>query len=162
MVTGTHALFGLGGTSPADVVDPTKFTALLMPQLSWPLFDGGSGRAALHQAEAEADAARAQYRQKVLAALQDAEDSLARFGATRGQLVAQARAAAGAAEVARLDRSRYAAGTATLTDQIDSERQELAAQIAVAQAQAQLTIDYVAVNKALGLGWEDGPPVAPQ
>jgi len=32
----------------------------------------------------------------------------------------------------------------------------LRAQIATASAQAQLTTDFVAVEKALGLGWESG------
>ncbi len=58
-------------------------------------------------------------------------------------------------------RQRVTAGTATLIDQLDVERQRLSAAIAVSQARAGLAGSYVAVNKALGLGWTDpAPPVS--
>ena len=151
-------LFGLGGTSPGDIVNPSDFAAILMPQLSWPLLDWGKTQATVHQAEAQRDEAEAQYRKQVLAALQDAEDSLARFGATRQQLGNLAQSQHSAANAARLNNQRYAAGTSSLIDQLDIELQDLSAQIAVEQASAQLTLDYIAVQKALGLGWTDAPP----
>jgi outer membrane protein TolC len=151
-------ILGLGGTSIGDVVDPAKFAAILLPQLTWPGLDWGKSRAAIHQAEAERDIAAAQYREKVLAALQDAEDSLARFGATRQQLAQLATSAENAAAAAALNQQRTAAGTSSLIDQLDIERQDLSARIALEQARADLTIDYIAVHKALGLGWQDQPP----
>jgi len=148
-------ILGLGGTEPGDVLDPGNLAALLMPQLSWPVLDFGRSRSAVREAEAQRDGAQAQYRQSVLAALQDAEDSLARFGATRRQLAQLAGAEQSAARAAGLNRQRFAAGTSSLIDQLDIERQQLSAAIAAAQARAQLTIDYIAVQKALGLGWSD-------
>jgi NodT family efflux transporter outer membrane factor (OMF) lipoprotein len=150
-------ILGLGGTEPGDVLDPGNLAALLMPQLSWPILDFGRSRSAVREAEAQRDGAQAQYRQAVLTALQDAEDSLARFGATRRQLAQLVGAEQSAANAARLNRQRFAAGTSSLIDQLDIERQQLSAATAVAQARAQLTIDYIAVNKALGLGWGDKP-----
>ena len=91
----------------------------------------------------------------MLEALQDAEDSLARFGATRRQLAGFVRSERSAASASALNRLRYEAGTSTLIDQLDIERQDLSAAIAVAQAKAQLTIDYIAIQKALGLGWSE-------
>lgn len=148
-------LFGLGGTSIADVVDPGKFTALLAPMLSWNILDFGRARAGVRQAEAQRDAADAQYRQTVLEALQDAETSLSRFGNVRLQLAQLARAEATATRAAQLNDQRVRAGTSTLIDQLDIERQRLAASIGVAQGKAQLTNSYIAVQKALGLGWTD-------
>lgn len=148
-------LFGLGGTSIADVVDPGKFTALLTPMLSWNVLDFGRARAGVRQAEAQRDAADAQYRETVLEALQDAETSLSRFGNIRLQLAQLARAEASATRAARLNDLRVQAGTSTLIDQLDIERQRLSAVIAVAQGTAQLTGSYIAVQKALGLGWSD-------
>lgn len=150
-------ILGLGGTNPGDVVDPGKFAALLVPQLSWPILDFGRIRAQVRQAEAQRDAAEAQYRQSVLEALQDAEDNLARFGASRRQLAGFVRSERSAATAAELNRQRFAAGTSSLIDQLDIERQDLSAAIAVSQAKAQLTIDYIAIQKALGLGWTDAP-----
>lgn len=148
-------ILGLGGTSPGDVFDPDNLAALLMPQLSWPLLDFGKSRSVVRQSEARRDAADAQYRQTVLEALQEAEDSLARFGATRRQLAALLRSQQSADNASTLNRQRFSAGTSSLIDQLDVERQALSAATSVAQAKAQLTIDYIAVNKALGLGWSE-------
>jgi NodT family efflux transporter outer membrane factor (OMF) lipoprotein len=148
-------ILGLGGTDPGDVLDPGNLAALLVPQLSWPILDFGRNRAQVRLAEAQRDAADAQYRQSVLQALQDAEDNLARFGATRRQLAGFIRSERSAASAVALNRQRFAAGTSTLIDQLDIERQDLSAATAVSQAKAQLTIDYIAIQKALGLGWAE-------
>ena len=148
-------ILGLGGTNPGDVVDPGKLTTLLAPMLSWSFLDFGRTRAAVRQSEAQRDEAEAQYREAVLEALQDAETSLSRFGNTRQQLAQLAQAESSAARAAQLNSQRVAAGTSSLIDQLDIERQRLSAAIAVAQAKAQLTNSYVAVQKSLGLGWSE-------
>jgi NodT family efflux transporter outer membrane factor (OMF) lipoprotein len=148
-------ILGLGGTSPGDVLDPDNLSALLLPQLSWSFLDFGRNRTLVREAEAQRDAAAAQYRQRVLEALQDAEDSLARFGATRRQLAGFVRSERSAAAAAALNHQRYEAGTSTLIAQLDIERQDLSAAIAVSQAKAQLTVEYIAIQKALGLGWSE-------
>jgi NodT family efflux transporter outer membrane factor (OMF) lipoprotein len=151
-------ILGLGGTSPADVVDPGKLTTLLAPMLSWSFLDFGRNRAATAVSTAERDAAEATYRRTVLAALQDAENALSRFGNTRQQLGQLLQAEATATRSARLNAQRVTAGTATLIDQLDIDRQRLSAAIASEQARAQLTQSYIAVNKALGLGWTGKAP----
>ncbi|MDQ0839982.1 efflux transporter outer membrane subunit [Sphingomonas faeni] len=148
-------LLGLGGSSPGDMFDLDNLTTLAAPMLSWSFLDFGRNRAATRVAEAQRDQAEAAYRRTVLEALQDAENALSRFGNTRAQLGQLARAEASAARAAALNRQRVAAGTSTVIDQLDTERQQLSASIAVAQAKAQLSQSYIAVNKALGLGWSD-------
>lgn len=148
-------LLGLGGARPGDIFDLGNLATVMAPMLSWSILDFGKGRAAVRQSEAQRDEADAQYREAVLRALEDAETSLSRFGSTRAQLAALARAEASATRAARLNDQRVAAGTSSVIDQLDIERQQLAAAIAVAQAKAQLTISYIAVQKALGLGWSD-------
>lgn len=153
-------LLGLGGPNIGDVLDPGKLAALAAPSLNWSFLDFGRNRAATRAAEAQRDGAEAQYRQTVLAALEEAESALSRFGHARAQLAQLARAEASADRAASLNRLRVAAGTTTLIDQLDIERQQVSAALAVAQARAQLTDSYIAVNKALGLGWSE-PGVAP-
>ncbi|MGK6323503.1 efflux transporter outer membrane subunit [Sphingomonas sp. DT-51] len=148
-------IFGLGGTNIGDVVDPNKLTALAAPMLSWSFLDFGRTRAAIDQSEAQRDLAAAQYRQRVLEALQDAETSLSRFGNTRLQYAQLLRADQTAARAAALNGQRVSAGTSSVIDQLDVERQRLSAAIAVAQARAQLTDSYIAVQKSLGLGWSE-------
>jgi len=148
-------LLGLGGTRPGDVFDLGNLTALAAPSLSWSFLDFGRNRAETEAARAQADGARAAYRQKVLEALNDAETALSRFGNTRAQLGQLARAEATATRAEVLNRQRVAAGTSSVIDQLDVERRRLAASLATAQARAALAQSFVAVNKALGLGWTD-------
>jgi NodT family efflux transporter outer membrane factor (OMF) lipoprotein len=153
-----RGILGLGGTALSDVVNPNKFSALLAPQLSWSFLDFGRNRAMVRQSEAQRDVADARYRQAVLQALQDAENSLSQFGNRRQQLAQLAEAERSATRSAQLNALRVQAGTSTVVDQLDIERQRYAATISLAQATAQLTNSYIAVQKALGLGWTD--PVA--
>ena len=153
-------ILGLGGTKPGDAFDLDKLTTLLAPAISWSFLDFGKSRAATRQSEAERDEAEAKYHQTVLQALQDAETALSRFSNTRMQLGQLDRAEATAAGAARLNSQRVAAGTSTTIAQLDIERQRMSAAIAVAQAKAQLTASYIAVQKALGLGWAPSIEVA--
>ena len=150
-------LLGLGGTSPGDIFDLGKLTALAAPSLSWSFLDFGRAAAATRVSEAQRDQAEAKYEQAVLTALQDAETSLSRFGNLRLQLATLIRAQQSAARAVALNDQRVRAGTSTTIDQLDIERQRLSAEIAVAQATAQLTNSYVAVQNALGLGWTVPP-----
>jgi NodT family efflux transporter outer membrane factor (OMF) lipoprotein len=151
---------GLGGSGISDVLDPSKLATVAAPMLSWSFLDFGRNRAAVRQAEAQRDAADAQYRQTVLEALQDAETSLSRFGNTRAQLAQLLLAEQSAARAAGLNAQRVDAGTSTIVDQLDIERQRLSAAIAAEQSRAQLTGNYIAIQKSLGLGWSD-PPASP-
>lgn len=146
-------IVGIGGTGASDLTKLDDFTALIAPQLSWNFLDFGRNAAKVHQAEAVRDEAQAQYRSAVLAALRDAEDSLSRFRYRRITVAALARGKAAADEAATLSRQRYAAGTTTLIDLLDTERRQINAEQDLSVAEAGLTGDFVAIQKALGLGW---------
>lgn len=146
-------LLGLGGTQPGDVFDVDKLTALGAPMLSWSFLDFGRGAADVRKSEAQRDQAEAQYRKTVLAALQDAETSLSRFGKARLQLASLARVEQSSARSATLNQQRVEAGTSALIDQLDIERQRVSAEMALSQGKAALTNSYVTVQKSLGLGW---------
>jgi len=146
-------IIGVGGTSPADLTHLDDFTALIAPQISWSFLDFGRNKAKVKQAEGVRDEAEAKYRSAVLAALRDAEDSLSRFRNRRITVATLARAKASADRALDLSRQRYAAGTATLIDLLDAERQQIDAEQSLSIAQAGLTGDFIAIQKALGLGW---------
>ncbi len=153
-------LIGLGGTSIGDVVDPDNFTALATPMLRWNVLDFGRGAARVGQARGTRDEAEANYRQTVLTALQDAEDALSRFGNRRKTVASLARAKMSADRAATLTDQRFRSGTVTLIDVLDAERQRVSAEQQLSIATAGLTGDYVALQKALGLGWEAAETVA--
>lgn len=148
-------LIGIGGTHPEDLTHLDDFTALLAPRLSWSFLDFGRNAAKVRQADAVRDEAEAKYRATVLAALKDAEAALARFRYRRATVASLARAEAEADEAAGLSRQRYAAGTTTLVDVLDVERQRIATEQSLSMAEAGLTGDFVGIQKALGLGWSE-------
>jgi NodT family efflux transporter outer membrane factor (OMF) lipoprotein len=147
-------ILGIGGTSLSALTNLNNIAAIALPQLQWSVLDFGRGAARVRQSEAQRDEAEALYRQAVLAALQDAEDSLSRFGHRRETVASLVRVRDSATRAAALMEQRYRAGTATLIDALDAERQRIAAEQNLADAVAALTNDYVAIQKALGLGWE--------
>ncbi|MCP1471694.1 NodT family efflux transporter outer membrane factor (OMF) lipoprotein [Sphingobium sp. OAS761] len=150
-------LFGLGGSSPADLVDLDKVTLAAVPRLSWTLFDFGRSRAKVKGAEAQRDEAAAQYRSTVLGALEDAEGSLSRFAASRDSLADRARAEQQAKDGTELARQRQAAGTIAMSDYLTAQQASIAATQAREDAAAEMTRAFIAVEKALGLGWQGLP-----
>lgn len=148
-------VIGLGGTHPSDLTRLDDFVALGAPMLSWNFLDFGRAKARVTQAEQVRDEAEMKYRQAVLEALRDAEDSLSRFRYGRITVATLARSKASADRALALARQRYQAGTGTLIEVLDTTRQQISAQQNLLQAEANLTRSFVGIQKALGLGWGD-------
>lgn len=144
---------GFASTDLGRLLTSNDFSYLGAPVLQWSPFDFGRTRARIGQAEAARDEATATYRKTVLEALEDAEISLSRYGRQRESVVSLARVAATADRTSALTAERVQGGTATTLDQLDAERRRLDAQDGLTQAKAQLTLDYVSLQKSLGLGW---------
>jgi NodT family efflux transporter outer membrane factor (OMF) lipoprotein len=146
----------LGWTSPktATLFDSDNRSSIQAPLLQWTPFDFGRTKASVNQAEAARDEALANYRKTVLAALQDAETSLSRYGRQRDALKDQLRVQASADRAAQLTGLKQQGGTATTLDVLDAERSRIQAQDSASQAQAMLTEDYISLQKSLGLGWQ--------
>jgi NodT family efflux transporter outer membrane factor (OMF) lipoprotein len=147
-------VLGLGGNSPGDLVDSSTVSTILLPRLSWNVLDFGRSAAAVRGAKAGRDAALADYQATVLAALQDAEAALACYRAARIEAASATDTLAHARTTARLAQLRADAGTFSQSQAIAARMQALAAEAAETGARARLTQAYVALAKALGLGWE--------
>ena len=148
-------ILGIGGTSPSAMFDLGNLSAIAVPQLQWGLLDFGRTAAGIDQAEAAEIEAEAQYREIVLGALQDAENSLSRFGQQRRTVAALAQIEQSATRASELNRQRYEAGVISLAQLNAAERERLMAEANLQQAMAALTASYIAVQKSLGLGWEN-------
>jgi NodT family efflux transporter outer membrane factor (OMF) lipoprotein len=145
---------GLGGAAEGDLDSSNNLFSLAGPSLQWNFVDFGRGRAGVDQAVAGRDEAEAAYQAAVLSALQDAEAALNRYGEARRALGMHTRALASARSSAELTRQAYTAGRSSALDAIAADGQRLEAELAVAQASAELTICYAALQKALAMGWE--------
>jgi NodT family efflux transporter outer membrane factor (OMF) lipoprotein len=145
---------GFTAADPGHLFRKTNFSWLGVPYLQWNLFDFGRTLGAVHGAKASRDEADARYTKTVLAALQDANGALSRYGHQREHLVTLQRVQASAGHSATLMRQRYRAGASSLVDLLDTQRVEFSSQQDVVSGQAELLKDFVSLQKSLGLGWQ--------
>jgi outer membrane protein TolC len=106
------------------------------------------------------DAAAAQYRQTVLAALAQVVDSLDSLANDRDAWQARMTAADTAQDAVALAQARWEAGAAGYLDVLASDSQLRSARVDLAGAVAQRLQDAVALYVALGGGWWNRPPAA--
>jgi NodT family efflux transporter outer membrane factor (OMF) lipoprotein len=140
------SLFTSGGFQPAAIAG-----------LRWRLFDFGRVNAEVKQARGINAEALVDYRQAVLKAAEDVENALASLSET------ETYTAEVQAEVQSLIRSRdlsqqaYKAGSITLTDVLDADRQLLMAQDELAASRADAARAAVELFRSFGGGWQ--PPM---
>ncbi|RWC34696.1 MAG: efflux transporter outer membrane subunit [Mesorhizobium sp.] len=124
------------------------------PTLSVPVFNGGQLKAAVEVARAQRDQYFIAYQASVLTALEDVENALVALRQERirnSKLAASAKSYAGAA---RLEGTLYKAGETSLLEVLDAERSLYSAEDDLLQSRIAIATDYIALNKALGGGWD--------
>jgi len=144
---------GFIAPTPQTLLDGRSLLYVASPILQWTPFDWGRTKARIDQARAARDEAEAEYRRTVLAALQDAESALNRFGRQRDTVGDYAKVQASAERIYQLTEVRLHNGIASTTDLLDADTKRVQAQLDYQQALAQLSTDFVAIQKSLGLGW---------
>jgi multidrug efflux system outer membrane protein len=151
------ALTAEGGHASSAVEDLFKWSSrawLVSAVLSLPILDGGRNQAAVDRAQAALEGAVADYRQRVLAAFADVEDSLATLRAVRGQAEYTAIAAAAARRATELADKRYRAGEDSVLQLIDTQRESLALQRQAVRLRGEWAGRTVELIRALGGGWQ--------
>ncbi|RUT99823.1 efflux transporter outer membrane subunit [Mesorhizobium sp. USDA-HM6] len=124
------------------------------PTLSVPLFNAGQLQAAVDIAKAQRDQYFIAYKAAVLTALEDVENatvSLSQERIRNGKLASSAKSYG---DAARLERTLYKAGETSLLDVLDAERSLYSAEDTLLQSRVSIATDYIALNKALGGGWD--------
>ncbi len=124
------------------------------PSLSLPLFTGGKIDAAVRQQRAEAEAALAQYRNAILTAVGDVSASASDFALARETRRRSDAALASAETALALAQQQYDAGLVDYGTLLDVQRGKLGAESSAVEARAAVTQGYVALQRALGAGWD--------
>jgi multidrug efflux system outer membrane protein len=139
----------------SDLFDWESRVWSINPSVSLPVFQGGRNRANLERARAAFEEGVALYRQQILVAFGEVEDSLAAltFLTERGR--ARTAAAVAAANAARLSFERYRAGAVNFLEIVDSEQSRLANEVARVLIENEQLLATVRLIKALGGGWEE-------
>ncbi|MGH7952107.1 MAG: efflux transporter outer membrane subunit [Limisphaerales bacterium] len=151
-------LTGSGGYLSGDVSTLFNWesrTWSIGPSISLPIFAGGRNRANYHRAQAAFAEVVAVYRQQVLVAFGDVEDSLSDIRHLADQASAQERAVKNAQRAADLATDRYRSGIVSYIEVVDANRDALSAERANAQLAGQRLIATVQLIKALGGGWDE-------
>jgi hydrophobe/amphiphile efflux-1 (HAE1) family protein/NodT family efflux transporter outer membrane factor (OMF) lipoprotein len=125
------------------------------PNLSLPIFAGGRNRANYKYSRAAFQESTALYRQQVLIAFGDVENSLSGIYHFAVQAEATQRAVTSARRASELATDRYRSGIVAYIEVVDASRDTLTAERANAQLAGQRLIASVQLIKALGGGWSD-------
>lgn len=122
------------------------------------LFDGGRLRSAVEAQSAVQEQALIAYERAVLTALEEVENALFTYAAGRERVDARRAAAEAARSAARLTRDLYEAGLTDFPRVLETGRTLLAAEDALAQAEAAMRTSLIRLFKALGGGWDERAP----
>jgi NodT family efflux transporter outer membrane factor (OMF) lipoprotein len=151
---------GYNSASLADLFNTPGRVWSLGAALAETLFDGGARSARNDAAVAAYDAAAAQYKQTVLAALQDVEDNLSTLRVLDQESAAQAQAVQSAQLAERLAMRQYQAGTVTYLSVVTTQATSLSNQRSAVTLLGRQLVASVALIKATGGGWQVGQPAA--
>lgn len=115
-----------------------------------PLLDFGNVRGEVNAADARKEQALNKFRQSVLEALADVQTSLVTYVNEEERRASLANAVATNKKAVELSRARYNTGIAAFTDVLIAEREMYDVQSQLAQSEANVAEDLIALNKALG------------
>lgn len=134
-----------------------SFTFSVGPLISWNFPSFFAGRARIRQAEATTQASLATFDGTVVTALKEVEQALTRYAAEAARNARLSEAAGHASTAYALADRRYRAGSISLADLLDTQRELLEARGALAGSSQLVGSLRVDLFKALGGGWQDVP-----
>jgi NodT family efflux transporter outer membrane factor (OMF) lipoprotein len=125
----------------------------LAASLAAPIFDGGALRGQLHASEATRDKSIADYRQTVVTALQDVEDSLSAAAKEQQVELADQAAADAARKAATLADAQYKFGTIDFLTVLDTQRTLYQSEDTLVQTRLARLQASVSLFRAFGGGY---------
>ena len=151
------SLTGSLSTSAAtigEIATGTSISWVVGPTLTLPIFNGGELAAAVDVAEAQRDQSFIAFRAAVLTALEDVENAAVALTQERLRYEVLSESVAAFREALRLARALYQTGATDFLEVLDAERSLYSAEDALIQSEVAIATDYIALNKALGGGWD--------
>lgn len=137
-----------------DLFDWNSRTWTLGPGVSLPIFAGGRNKANLERTRAVYEESVLNYKQRILVAFKEVEDSLSSLQFLSGEAKSRTEAAQAATSAAKLSLDRYSAGSINFLEVIDSENARLVNELARVRVANEQVLGTVRLIKALGGGWE--------
>lgn len=125
------------------------------PNIQFPIFEGGQISANVKQQKAAYEENVANYRQQVLVAFQDVEDSLSSLRYLAQQSEAENRAFESYKKALELTNARYTTGLVSYFDVIQAQSLALGSEQLTVQIEGNRVAGTIRLIKALGGGWSD-------
>jgi NodT family efflux transporter outer membrane factor (OMF) lipoprotein len=145
---------GLESSAIQHILDwPSRFWSV-GPSISETVYDGGLRRATVNQYIATYNANVAAYRQSVLTAFEQVEDSLAAVRILSQQILRQQEAVESSRTFLRLELGRYENGIDPYIDVVTAQTALLSSQQSLTALQVQQMTASVQLIEALGGGWD--------
>lgn len=145
---------GFDSISASSLFTKSAFAATGGGLIRWRLFDFGKVDAQVKQARGANAEALALYRQTVLRAAEDVEDSLVTLSQTQDRVAEVQEQVAALTRARDLAQQSWKAGSTPLTDVINADQQLLIARDQLDSERAGSARAAVAVFRALGGGWQ--------
>jgi len=126
--------------------------------LTGPIFQGGRLKAQLQQARAAREQFALQYRAVVLNALQEVSNALISREKLATVRLEQARAVEAYREAVQIATERYRLGRSSYYEVLQEQQLLFPAETSLVQIQLNQLLAIVQLYRALGGGWQNGPP----
>lgn len=159
------SLSGAAGTQADTVGSLLEWSSnfyRLTANLTAPIVDGGRRRGEVEFQRGRVDEAAGRYRKTVLTAFREVEEGLAALGRNTRRRDLAERTVERRQKARAVFDEQYRAGLVGLLDVLTAERDLADAETLALNARAQVTVDWIALQKALGGGWRVAPLSAPQ
>jgi len=148
-------VFGVTSISASDWFSaPSRFWSI-GPTIRWPIFDAGRIRANIEVRNARQEQAFTQYEKTVLTAFEDVENALVSYAKEQVRYRSLMAAVTANRSALAMADELYRNGLIDFLNVLDSQRALYSTESDVAQSEAAMTTNLVALYKALGGGWEN-------
>jgi NodT family efflux transporter outer membrane factor (OMF) lipoprotein len=128
------------------------------PSIELPIFEGGRLRGMLHLRESQQCQAAINYRETVLRAWQESDNALTAYDLARQRREDVAEALRRNADALAAARQRYVEGAVDFLNVIAAENAVLESSRSLTDTDTTIAMDFIAVYRALGGGWETTDP----
>lgn len=149
---------GLTSVSASDFFSPGSRTWSIGPTVQWQIFDAGRVYANIRAQTAIRDQARLTYVETVLNSLEDAENSLVAYAKEQEHRRWLEQAVTANQKAVNITNKLYDQGLGNYLDLLDAQRSLYSAENELVQSDRAVSVDMIALYKALGGGWETEKP----
>lgn len=146
--------FGFQSISAGDLFSaPSRFWSI-GPTIFWPVFDAGRIRATVAVRSAQQEQALTLYEKTVLTALEEVENALVNYANEQTRYRSLIEAVTANRRAVEMANELYTRGLVDFLNVLEAQRSLYASESELAQSEAVMASNLVALYKALGGGWE--------